>query len=98
MNPMAQNEATGSPTSATAGGATDLARGNTYRSNLSRNSTLRKGGAFAMGAALQGQGLNEVYGREDLHERTSNADRSLAMAGAAGVASVSKINAMEGES
>ncbi|KAJ9113978.1 hypothetical protein QFC22_005796 [Naganishia vaughanmartiniae] len=77
-------------------GVTGLARNSTMRSTatggLSRGSTLRRGGAFANGAALQGAGVGEAFGRDDIHARTAGADRSLMGASAAGQAGMHRIS------
>jgi hypothetical protein len=81
----------------------DLARNSTMRSTatgggLSRGSTLRKGGAFANGSALQGAGVGEAFGRDDIHARTSIGDRQLMGAGTAGAAGMHRISKDEGGS
>lgn len=91
------------PRGSTEVGVTGLARNSTMRSTatgggLSRGSTLRRGGAFANGAALQGGGVGETFGRDDIHARTSGADRSLMGAGTAGQAGMHRISKDEGES
>lgn len=82
-------------------GVTGLARNSTMRSTatggLSRGSTLRRGGAFANGAALQGGGVGEAFGRDDIHARTAGADRSLMGAGTAGQVGMHRISKDEGE-
>ena len=58
-----------------------LDRANTYRTGVSRGSTVRRGGAFANGSALSGGGVAETYGREDIHNRNDLATRNLIAAG-----------------
>lgn len=78
-----------SPTRSTgSGNGADLGRNNTYRSTVSRGSTMRRGGAFANGSALQGGGHAENIGRDDIHNRTAAADRALI--GTAGGANIGR--------
>lgn len=79
--------------SAANGGGLD--RNNTYRTGVSRGSTIRRGGAFANGSALSGGGVAESYGREDIHNRNDMASRQLIAAGKPGAAVGRKISVAE---
>ena len=72
-----------------------LDRANTYRTGVSRGSTIRRGGAFANGSALSGGGVSEAYSREDIHSRNDLATRNLIAAGAPGAAVSRKISTHE---
>lgn len=83
-------------TSAAAGAnGADLGRSQTYRTGVSRGSTVRRGGAFANGSALSGGGAAETYGREDIHNRNDLATRNLIAAGRPGAAVSRKISSAE---
>lgn len=72
-----------------------LDRSNTYRTGVSRGSTVRRGGAFANGSALSGGGVAETYGREDIHNRNDLATRNLIAAGKPGEAVSRRISTAE---